>query len=187
MVRVLKIVSGGFVPLAVGVWIGIVGIKAQVDNVVDYWPYPWLWALAGAALVCSAVWLVLMLSDGSFRGKPDFVLEKENGWWFLKRTRKRTAYKLSIIGTDDLHFKSGQDRHVGQTELVYEEMIGIDVWENRSLLSISWWDRIGLAAAVNKIPGATRYEVRSPRPDGRRDKRLAKRRAERPPANLPQY
>ena len=99
MPRILTIVTGGVFPLAVAVWIAAVSIDAQAHGPGDWWPYPWLYGLAGAATVAAIVWIVLMSGSSSLRrnrSKPDFLLHRRGAQqWELERVGKATAYVVT--------------------------------------------------------------------------------------------
>jgi hypothetical protein len=61
MRRVLTIITGGVFATAFAVWGLAIQVNTQMESVVHWWPYDWLWVLAGVTAAAFVVWLVLML------------------------------------------------------------------------------------------------------------------------------
>jgi len=127
----IKTVTAAGVGASVAVWLAAVGVKAQVDGVVDWWPYPWLWLLAGFAVASGLLWVVLMLGPGRRQRetKAVFVLRRTgDGNLELERTARTPAYAVSVgdglvsgsafgttvlMGTIIGDFAPGERRYIG--------------------------------------------------------------------------
>lgn len=59
--RVLERILAGVVGTCIAVYLAAVGVNAQVASKVSWWPYQWLWILAGVAALGGVLWLVVML------------------------------------------------------------------------------------------------------------------------------
>jgi hypothetical protein len=56
--------AGSALTACLGVYLAAVGVNAQVEGAADWWPYPWLWALAALALASSVLWLYVANRGG---------------------------------------------------------------------------------------------------------------------------